>query len=90
MSALPDPAQHRPSGWGMWGYSGYCCDLAIRRDDPVLLGECIDRGFADVDTRMLAGTMLEWCDKHAPRCAAVLKERAEESRRIEPAKAGMP
>ena len=32
-------------GYGFFGYPGAMCDLAISRDDPEMIDECIDRGF---------------------------------------------
>lgn len=83
------PAYKPEEKYGMWGYSGFCCDLAIRRDDPALMNECINRGFIDADTRMVFGSVMDHCQRHAPRCFALLTSRAEESRRIAPAPATM-
>lgn len=85
-SLLPEHTEN--TSWGMWGYSGACVDRSIRQDNPEMLSECIDRGYVDIDTRMVNGTVLEWCDLRAPKCAAVLRERAEESKQIPPAAAG--
>lgn len=87
MSLLPTPDPKK--NFGIFGYAGLCCDLAIKSDNAPMLSECIDRGFVDIDTRMVNGTVLEYCEKKAPRCAALLKERAVESRSIPPAASGL-
>jgi hypothetical protein len=81
------PAFKADEKYGMWGYSGFCCDLAIRRDDPALMNECINRGYIDVDTRMVFGSVMDHCQRHAPRCWSLLMSRAEESKKIPPAPA---
>lgn len=72
MTTLPffNPTTH----WGMFGYSGACCDRAIKRDDPAQAKECWERGYMDYGTRMLVGTVGQECERRAPKVAAMLKE----------------
>lgn len=60
--------------YGMWGYSGTCCDGAIKRDDPEQAEECWRRGYMDYDTRTLTGTVGQRCERDAPKVAERLKQ----------------
>jgi hypothetical protein len=60
--------------YGMFGYAGQCCDIAIRRDDPAQAEECWRRGWMDAETRTLIGTVIDDCDRRAPKVAAKLRE----------------
>lgn len=63
--------------YGMFGYVGFCCDLAIKRDDPDMARECWERGWMDGPTRMLIGTVQQECDRKAPKVAQVLRDLGE-------------
>jgi hypothetical protein len=78
-TVVPKPSLLPPNEgqkYGFFGYSGAMCDRAIRADNAPMLEECVERGFVDADSRMLGGgTVLEYCEKVAPMCAAMLKGR---------------
>lgn len=65
---------HPSAAGGIFGYSGACCDAAIRSDNAEDAKECWRRGYMDYDTRMLAGTVGEECERRAPKVAAMLKK----------------
>lgn len=60
--------------YGMFGYAGHCCDTAINRDDPEQVQECFERGWIDTKTRTILGTVMDKCDRVAPKCAQRLRE----------------
>lgn len=69
------PPPYEPDrNYGMFGYAGYVCELAIRRNDPDLAEECWRRGWMDGDTRMLIGTVIEECERRAPAVAERLRK----------------
>lgn len=70
--SLPYFNPDRPQG--MFGYSGFCCDMAIKRDDPKQAEECWRRGYMDYGTRMLVGTVGAECERRAPKVAKRLRE----------------
>lgn len=74
MALLPEynPSAH----YGYFGYTGACCDLAIRSDDIQRVEECVTRGYMDKDTRTLDGLgMVKYAKKYgALRVAAKLVE----------------
>ena len=72
MSLLP--TQDENENYGFFGYRGAMCDRAIRTDNPKMLAECIEKGFVDATSEVLgAGTVLDYCRKIAPKCAAMLE-----------------
>lgn len=61
---------YEPSrNYGMFGYQGFCCDTALRRDDPEWAEACWHKGWLDCETRMLIGTVMQHCEKEAPKVA---------------------
>lgn len=72
MSLLPE--QIPDQQYGFFGYKGAMCDRAISRDNPDMLKECVERDFIDANSEMLqGGTVLDYCRKVAPKCAAMLE-----------------
>jgi len=69
------PTQNPKTNYGMFGYSGAMCDMAIRQDDPDMLRECIANGWIDADTPMtMSRTVLAFCEARGyKRCAEVLR-----------------
>lgn len=69
-------SQGRPkSGWGLFGYEGSMCDIAIKADRPDMMAEAVRRGWINAKSEMLDGkTILQECEKRAPKCAAKLRE----------------
>lgn len=62
------------TNYGIFGYAGQCCDTAINLDNPAMAEECWQRGWMDVETQTFMGTVLDKCDKVAPKVAAKLRE----------------
>lgn len=60
--------------YGMFGYAGQCCDQAIFGNSPEMAEECWRRGWMDVNTQTFMGTVIEKCDRIAPKVAAKLRE----------------
>jgi hypothetical protein len=72
MNVLPhyNPKQN----YDMFGYPGFCCHTAIKRDDAAQAEECWRRGWLDLTCSMLIGTLLDHCDRHAPNVGKKLRE----------------
>lgn len=67
-------APYKPStNYGLFGYSGHCCDTAISKNSPEMAEECWRRGWMDLDTQTFMGTVLEKCDRVAPLVAERLR-----------------
>lgn len=62
------------SNYGMFGYAGMCCDIAIRNDNPAQAEECWKRGWMDYDTLMLIGTVGSESERRAPQVAERLRK----------------
>ena len=60
--------------FGMFGYPGYCCDIAMRNDSAEQAEECWRRGWMDYDTRMLIGTVGQEAERRAPNVAKRLRK----------------
>lgn len=60
--------------WDMFGYAGYCCQAAIRSNNPDAAEECWRRGWMDLNSRMLIGTVLSECERRAPEVAKRLRK----------------
>jgi hypothetical protein len=62
--------------WGMFGYKGYCLDLAIEMDDPDAMREAHKRGWIEKDSETTFSTPLRrHCENRGKtRAADVLKE----------------
>lgn len=74
MESLFPPKESRPH-WGWFGYEGTMCDSAIRADNPAMIEECVRRGWINANSEMMDGkTILQECEKKAPKCAAKLRE----------------
>jgi hypothetical protein len=73
MSLAPPPYDPSES-YGMFGYAGYVCEIALRHDNADLAEECWRRGWWDVTTRTLMGTVIEECDRRAPNVGARLRQ----------------
>lgn len=43
------------TAYGMFGYAGKCCDLAINTDNVGMIKECIARGFMNETTKNVPG-----------------------------------
>lgn len=59
--------------YGMFGYSGFCCDSAINTDNPDMAEERWRRGWMDGDTQTLLGTVMQKCEAKAPKVAERLR-----------------
>ena len=51
--ALPERIENRE--YGMFGYTGWCCDNSIRNDRVENVAECISRGYMAKDTQTFDG-----------------------------------
>lgn len=60
--------------YGMFGYPGHCCDMAIQRDNVQAAEECWRNGWMDVETRTIFGLVIDKCDSRAPAVAKKLRE----------------
>lgn len=62
--------------WGMFGFKGYCIDLAIEMDDDEAIKEAIRRDWIDKDTDTTFSTpILRHCiNKGKARISTLLKE----------------
>lgn len=82
-SLLPEEIKRDPLsggpyfGYGFFGYRGAMCDRAIRADNADMLAECLERDFFDPDSELVTfKTVRQFCKEIAPRCFAMLEEKA--------------
>lgn len=72
-SLFPPKVENKSYGW--FGYEGAMCDRAIGADNADMVEEAVRRGWLNPKSEMLDGkTILQECDKRAPRCAARLRQ----------------
>jgi hypothetical protein len=58
-----------PNRFLMFGYEGYCVDLALRRDDADMIERCFRNDWIDHTTKMFEGQRIRaWAERVAPKC----------------------